>query len=212
MNSEYKRIMDRVKNIDSIVDTMEDTTNALSQDVMTFEHETNALEREVKEPPLLKLTEMLDRWSSETIHTNDEIQKFAHELWVSLAEYEKDIKESVQGHQIIIAMKDYKFMNHIEWIKNKFGFQLELYDVRALICRAVIASLHGPKAEAKAGGGPIEDGPERTRVAADELQVRRDSTRQANIRGCSRLQRAARGPRLHRHSQEADDDHARRVT
>lgn len=136
--------MDRVKNIDSIVDTMEDTTNAISQDIMAFEHEATALEREVKEPPLLKLTEMLDRWSSEPIHTKDEIQKFAHELWVSLAEYEKDLKEGVQGHQIIIAMKDYKFMNHIEWIKNKFGFQLDLYEVRALICIAVIASILGP--------------------------------------------------------------------
>jgi hypothetical protein len=41
---------------------------------------------------------MLERWSSEPIHTYDEIQKFASELWVSLAEYEKDIKEGVQGH------------------------------------------------------------------------------------------------------------------
>ncbi len=89
---------------------------------MEFEHEYDNLQREIKEPPLVKLAEMLDRWSSEPIHTNDEIQKFAHELWVSLAEYEKDIKEGVQGHQMIIAMKEYKYMNHIEWIKNKFGF------------------------------------------------------------------------------------------
>lgn len=30
INNEYKKIMDRVKNIDKIVDSMEDTTNELS--------------------------------------------------------------------------------------------------------------------------------------------------------------------------------------
>jgi hypothetical protein len=41
---------------------------------------------------------MLERWSREPIHTQDEIQKFANELWVSLDDYEKDMKDSVKGH------------------------------------------------------------------------------------------------------------------
>lgn len=71
---------------------------------------------------------MLERWQQEPTHSFDDIQRFANELWVSLADYEKDIKESIHGHQIIMAMKEYKYMNHIEWIKNKFGFYVELYE------------------------------------------------------------------------------------
>ena len=162
INNEYKKIMDRVKNIDKIVDSMEDTTNELSQDVMAFELEYDSLEKEVKDAPLVKMTEMLEKWSKESIHTHDEIQKFAQELWVSLEEYEKDIKDGVQGHQMILSMKEYKYMNHIEWIKNKFGFYVELYEVRVsrtlIIHIPSIASLCGAEAEAKKASREAADG------------------------------------------------------
>ena len=67
------------------------------------------------------------------MHTRDEVERFANELWFSLADYEKDIKEGAKGHEIILAMKEYKYMSHIEWIKNKFGFYVELYEVTAVI-------------------------------------------------------------------------------
>lgn len=38
------------------------------------------------------------------------------------------MKDSIKGHQIILAMKEYKFLTHLEWIKNKFGFYVDLYE------------------------------------------------------------------------------------
>lgn len=131
LNAEYKKIMDKVKSIDLIVDRFGENQDEMSQDVMAFEHEANEMENLLARDgmePLQKITEMLERWSSEPIHTQDEIQRFANELWVSLSEYEKDIKEGIQGHQIIIAIKEHKYMQHVEWIKNKFGFYVELYE------------------------------------------------------------------------------------
>lgn len=121
---------------------------------MAFEHEFDALEKQARDQglnqPLQKITDMLERWSREPIHTQDEVIKFATELWVSLADYEKDMKESVKGHQIIISIKEHKYMSHIEWIKNKLGFYAELYEVTTFylfINIILLASFHRAETE-----------------------------------------------------------------
>lgn len=40
-----------------------------------------------------KLTDMLEKWDREERHSTEDIFKFATELWMTLAEYEKDLKE-----------------------------------------------------------------------------------------------------------------------
>jgi chromosome segregation ATPase len=73
INSEYKKIMDRVKNIDKIVEEIEDNRTEFVQDVVTFEKEYDILEKEARElnslPPLTKITDMLERWSREPVHS-----------------------------------------------------------------------------------------------------------------------------------------------
>ena len=126
---EFQKIMDRVKVIDNLVEFMEDNTDAMAQDVEKFQKDVEDLEK-TKETnhPLQKLTDLLDRWSRDEPHTQEDIIKFASELWMTLAEYEKDLKESVKGHEIILAMKEYKYSTHLDWIKNKLGFYMDLYE------------------------------------------------------------------------------------
>jgi chromosome segregation ATPase len=132
INSEYKKIMDRVKNIDKIVEEIEDNRTEFVQDVVTFEKEYDILEKEARDlnplPPLTKITDMLERWSREPVHSQEDLKRFANELWVSLDDYEREMRDQVNGHQIILAIKEHKFMTNIEWLKNKFGFYLELYE------------------------------------------------------------------------------------
>lgn len=78
--------------------------------------------------PLHKLHELLERWSREDVMTDEGLAKFAGELWMTVAEFEKDLKESLKGHEIILSMKEYKFSSHIDWIKNKFGFYIDYYE------------------------------------------------------------------------------------
>ena len=74
----------------------------MAQDMLQFELDLDSLEKQARDsnsnPPLQKITDMLERWSREPIHTQDEIQRFANELWVSLDDYEKDMKDSIKGH------------------------------------------------------------------------------------------------------------------
>jgi len=60
--------------------------------------------------------------------TDEDLVKFANELWLTVTEFEKDLKESLKGHEIVLAMKDYKYSSHVDWIKNKFGFYIDYYE------------------------------------------------------------------------------------
>jgi len=100
--------------------------------VVNFEKDFDLLEKEARDlnplPPLAKLTDLLERWQREPVSSQEDIKRFAHELWVSLDDYEREMRDQVHGHQILLTMKEHKFMTHMEWLKNKFGFYLELYE------------------------------------------------------------------------------------
>jgi hypothetical protein len=119
--------------IDKLADNMDENQTELAMDVRNFEKEVDVLEKNIRDitsglPPLAKITDMLERWSREPVHTQKDIMKFAHELWVSLDDYEREMRDQVQGHQILLAMKEHQFSTHTSWLKNKFGFYLEVYD------------------------------------------------------------------------------------
>lgn len=41
--------------------------------------------------------------------TEEDLVKFAGELWMTVSEFEKDLKDSLKGHDILLAMKSYKY-------------------------------------------------------------------------------------------------------
>ena len=82
----------------------------------------------------------LDNWQLDCPPTNDEeIKEFAvskkkltscvqNELWMSLAEFEKQLKEQVTGYELeLIHNKNY-YMEKEEYLKDKFQFKLEIYE------------------------------------------------------------------------------------
>lgn len=78
MKEEYLKISARVKNIDNLVGTFEDNTDEMAQDVMSFEKDFEILEdKKETHQPLVKLQELLDKWQSEEVLTDDDQVKFA---------------------------------------------------------------------------------------------------------------------------------------
>lgn len=53
---------------------------------------------------------MLEKWSEEEVLKNDDITKFAGELWLTVSDFEKDLKESLKGHEMVLAMKEHKYV------------------------------------------------------------------------------------------------------
>jgi len=129
LKQEYTKIKERVEAIDLLLDDMNMNNDNLGTSIMTYEKEIEKLENDKDgHKPLQKLQDLLDKWSKEDIKTDDDLANFACELWQTVEEFEKELKESMKGHEIIMHMKQYKYQSHVDWIKNKFGFQIELYE------------------------------------------------------------------------------------
>ena len=43
--------------------------------------------------PLQRLTDLLDRWDREEKYSSEDIKRFGSELWMTLQEYEKDLRD-----------------------------------------------------------------------------------------------------------------------
>lgn len=94
-----------------------------------FTKDVEELETQKETPhPLQKLQDLLDKWQKEELSTDEDLIKFASELWVTVADFEKDLKDSLKGHEILMAIKEYKYSSHVDWIKNKFGFYIDYYE------------------------------------------------------------------------------------
>ena len=84
---------------------MDDTTLDLKNAIAETEE---AIEREWRRNPSgsripgLKLGELLQKWGDEGIYTSDDIDAYGGELWLSLAQYEEQLKAEAKGHDAVL--------------------------------------------------------------------------------------------------------------
>ncbi|CDW79813.1 UNKNOWN [Stylonychia lemnae] len=98
---EMKKIQEKIKNIDGLVSNFENNTDEMAVDLMEFEKEVEKMDHQkAVDQPGEAMQEMLEKWDGEEVQNEEEIQKYAGELWVSLEEYEKQLKEEIKGHQL----------------------------------------------------------------------------------------------------------------
>jgi len=45
---------------------------------------------------------------------------------MTVEEFEKDLKEQVKGHDIVMAIKEHEHQSRVDWLKNKTGFEIEV--------------------------------------------------------------------------------------
>ena len=81
---------------------MDDTTLDLKNAIAETEE---AIEREWRRNPSgsripgLKLGELLQKWGDEGFYTDDELEAYGDELWLSLAQYERELRAEAKGHE-----------------------------------------------------------------------------------------------------------------
>jgi hypothetical protein len=69
--------------------------------------------------PLEKLQAMLEEWEGQEMGTKDDIVDYAHELWKTAEQFEKELKNSMKGHEIEMKKLKFSYSTRIEWIKHK---------------------------------------------------------------------------------------------
>ena len=109
----------------------------------------------VKRVPGDEINRMMEKWGSEHLYEPEEIIEYADCLWISLKEYEKQLRKEEKGFQIIAERKIKKYTNTLERYKNVTSGRIEALE-SALIQTKLInrrecdrISLHSADIESK---------------------------------------------------------------
>ena len=62
---------------------------------------------------------MLHEWDDEERYTQDDIVKFANELWTTTADFERELRDSAKGFEIELKMAREQHTRREEQLKKK---------------------------------------------------------------------------------------------
>jgi len=125
--------------LDSLLDDLESETNVTimkQNDILVEIEKVNDL----KENPCYEVLGLLEEWASEKQYSHDELLNYAGELWVTRAQFEKDLKKIKTGSQLKMEKAIERVKKHMEYYKRKSVFLLEANEVM-LLSHMVIESI-----------------------------------------------------------------------
>ena len=99
--------------------------NGLERENEDFENEVGTIEASLEsqrlgqKQPLEKLERMLHEWDDEERYTQDDIVKFANELWTTTADFERELRDSAKGFEIELKMAREQHTRREEQLKKK---------------------------------------------------------------------------------------------
>jgi len=104
MSKEQQQLHDTSKQIEQLVANIDDNNSELGLEIEQCQDALKRLEKE-KGPhapavPGQKIHNMLQAWMAEEAPAPEELQQYAAELWLSLAEYEQTIRSEQKSYQI----------------------------------------------------------------------------------------------------------------
>ena len=71
---------------------------------------------------------MLEDLDSQDISTKDELMEYAHELWKTTSQFEKELKHSLKGHELEMKKLKFSTATRIEWIKHKTSYYITVHE------------------------------------------------------------------------------------
>lgn len=71
---------------------------------------------------------MLEDLDNQDISTKDELMDYAHELWKTTSQFEKELKHSLKGHELEMKKLKFSTATRIEWIKHKTSYHITVHE------------------------------------------------------------------------------------
>lgn len=93
---------------------MDENNHQLNNAVAECETDLEKMEEErrrqnLPQIPGRKIGERIKEWAKDEIYFDDEINQYAGELWISLAEYEEQIRSEHKGYEIELQYQQDNF-------------------------------------------------------------------------------------------------------
>jgi len=98
--------------------TLENDNAQITNQIETCESQKR-VDTGLEYQPLERLQNMLEEWDNQDMGTKDDITDYAHELWKTTEKFEKELKNSMKGHEIELKKHKFSSATRIEWIKHK---------------------------------------------------------------------------------------------
>ncbi|CAI2359557.1 unnamed protein product [Moneuplotes crassus] len=114
----FENMKSGMEYIDRMIDKMEHDSETIKLHIDHAKKERRELGG-MESYPLERLQNMLHEWDNQDMCTKDEIMDYAHELWVTVGQFEKELKKSTKGHELELEKVKYTLRSRIEWIKYK---------------------------------------------------------------------------------------------
>jgi hypothetical protein len=95
----------RAEEIEKLIGSMDQNNAGLKNDIGDYEEAVLQLEAE-RNPKTLhivpgeKIHEKMTQWAQEEVYDNVDLYMYANELWMSLAQFEEQLKSGAKGHEI----------------------------------------------------------------------------------------------------------------
>jgi hypothetical protein len=99
-------LMESTSRVDEMVAQIDDNNIDVLNEVRDTEELLEKLEAENRRNnnpqfPGQKLSNMMEKWGKEHVYSGHQNRKYATELWVSVEEFEAQLKDEIKGHDIV---------------------------------------------------------------------------------------------------------------
>ena len=129
MNPFQKDVKERADQIDLLINSIDDNNLDLRNDVAEIEGDLERLEaanpgqRAGCSVPGEKVDRLLKEWADEDVYADEDMKKYTAELWVSLEEFEKQLKNEERGQSIVFGRRVKRYEAQIQRLKNLHLFE-----------------------------------------------------------------------------------------
>lgn len=129
MHPFQKEVKERADQIDLLINSIDDNNLDLRNDVAEIEGDLEKLEaanpgqRAGNSVPGEKVDRLLNEWADEDVYADEDMKKYTTELWVSLEEFEKQLKNEEGGQSIVFGRQVKRYEAQIQRLKNLHLFE-----------------------------------------------------------------------------------------
>lgn len=114
----FRQMKSGLDHIEKMMGTLENDNAQITYKIETVESEKKHY-NSIDALPLEKLQNMLEDWDKQEISTKDELMDYAHELWKTASQFEKELRTSLKGHEMELKKVKFQAATNVEWIKHK---------------------------------------------------------------------------------------------
>ena len=131
MTDAQKQVRSSANEIQALIDSMDEDNHGLQEQLDKFDTTIDPMDPERRlllVEPGEKIGRLMEKWGEEPVYTDKDVMKWKDGYWISLAKFERELEDIERGYELFYQGKMAQLEGRMRSMKNKFMFQLEVYE------------------------------------------------------------------------------------